>query len=176
MKVKLGAEAVTAPSWAPMGEVDQERARVVFCAALKADQPADRIVGSRRPCERQYLNEQGGCYKCRKIHTKHQSADCTTFPPSDLVIKTPSDWVPGAATTSCAGTGSPATTGTARKVALGIADAESQDNISLGFSLSNSDYNGCAFPPFLGGVGSHLRNWVVQALADTGCRLHSHLR
>lgn len=41
-----GGEAVTARSWAPVEEVNQERAQVTFCAALKADHPADRLLGS----------------------------------------------------------------------------------------------------------------------------------
>ena len=39
-----------ARSWAPVVEADQERAHVAFCAALKADQPAERLLGSKRPC------------------------------------------------------------------------------------------------------------------------------
>jgi hypothetical protein len=34
---------VTAQSWAPVVEVDQEHAHVAFCAALKADQPAETL-------------------------------------------------------------------------------------------------------------------------------------
>ena len=41
---------VTARRWAPVGEVNQERAQVAFCAALKADQPAERLLGSIRLC------------------------------------------------------------------------------------------------------------------------------
>ena len=39
-----------ARSWPPVVEVDQERARVAFCAVLKADQPVERLLG-RRPCQ-----------------------------------------------------------------------------------------------------------------------------
>jgi hypothetical protein len=42
---------VTAQRWVPVGEVNQERAQVAFCAALKADQPAKRLLGSIRPCQ-----------------------------------------------------------------------------------------------------------------------------
>ena len=33
-----------------MVEADQARAHVAFCAALKADQLAERLLGSKRPC------------------------------------------------------------------------------------------------------------------------------
>lgn len=36
-------------SWAPVAEVDQECAQGDFCAALKADRPADRLLGSSCP-------------------------------------------------------------------------------------------------------------------------------
>ena len=50
MKTRPGGEVVTARSWVPVGEADQERARVAFAAVLTAHQPADRLLGSKRPC------------------------------------------------------------------------------------------------------------------------------
>ena len=39
-----------AQSWLPVEENAQERAQDAFSAALKADQPAERLLGSKRPC------------------------------------------------------------------------------------------------------------------------------
>jgi hypothetical protein len=50
VNARPGGEVVMAQSWAPVVEADQARAHVAFCAALKADQPAERLLGSKRPC------------------------------------------------------------------------------------------------------------------------------
>lgn len=36
--------------WLPVEDIPQECAQVAFCAALKADQPAERLLGSKRLC------------------------------------------------------------------------------------------------------------------------------
>lgn len=46
-----------------MGEVDQERAQDISCAALKADQPAERLLGSKCPCR----IAPGDCYVTQMV-------------------------------------------------------------------------------------------------------------
>lgn len=61
--------------------------------------------------------------------------------PADYVIKIPANWTLGAshARTSLSATGQ----AIGKIAALCIADSESEDNLSLDFSLSNLDNDGC---------------------------------
>ena len=54
-----------ARSWAPVGEVDQEHAQDAFCAAYKADQPAERLLGSKRLCRIEPELSAGGDVETR---------------------------------------------------------------------------------------------------------------
>ena len=65
VKARPGGEAVMARSWAPVGEVDQEHAQDAFCAAYKADQPAERLLGSKRLCRIEPELSAGGDVETR---------------------------------------------------------------------------------------------------------------
>ena len=49
VKVRPGGEVVIARSWAPVGDSDQSVNQPSFCVALKASQPAERLLSSKRP-------------------------------------------------------------------------------------------------------------------------------
>ena len=50
VKARPGGEVMMARSWAPVEDDNQSSNQAAFCAALKADQPAERVLGSKCTC------------------------------------------------------------------------------------------------------------------------------
>ncbi|GAA5981406.1 hypothetical protein JCM10908_004099 [Rhodotorula pacifica] len=122
-------------------------------------------------CEKQYLREKKGCFKCRKTYARHESPECTVFAAADHVIKIPAGWVPANASDTAAAAAAPVKI-TGKINALRIADSEEDDSddyhLPYDSSDADTDNDGCAFPPLSVRVGSSQRNRVVQSLADSG--------
>ncbi|GAA5914643.1 hypothetical protein JCM5296_002447 [Sporobolomyces johnsonii] len=142
----------------------------VTSARMTTTNPPGRSGNATRPpklteLERDWLGATRGCFRCRKSYVDHKAKDCTVWAASDFIVPVPPGWdrtkpVPDA--------NAPATTVTAGVRAVHALD---DDNIDIPESFeddSDTDTDGCAFPPL------HLRLSLprggrsVLGLADSG--------
>ncbi|GAA5993032.1 hypothetical protein JCM11641_000854 [Rhodosporidiobolus odoratus] len=132
--------------------------------------------GGSRPAkltelEKDWLTATNGCFRCRQSHVGHEARDCTDWAPADFVVPVPPGWdrtkaVPNARPT-------PAVAGATAPVVVGVRALHAyDDDIELPEFLaegSDSDVDGCAFPPlYLKLRGSKRQSRTAMALTDSG--------
>ncbi|GAA5972542.1 hypothetical protein JCM11641_001892 [Rhodosporidiobolus odoratus] len=111
--------------------------------------------------ERDWLSATKGCFKCRTSYVDHEGRDCKTWAPRGHVVPVPVGWnkdkpVPSSATSNNVGS---------MVAALHLSEVDVPGSFA---DDSDTDSDGCAFPPLPLVFTSKRRSRRVLGLTDSG--------